>query len=163
VDVVDEHEAKASKSGILALQIHVGPPMTVQFRNIRIKKLSGTATARSDLDQMQGEWVPAEFVSNGKASSTEALAAIKVTMKDNEYLVARANGSHQGTFKLNENTTPKSMDLTPQSGSDVPAIYEIAGDTFKACYALNGASRPAEFKSAEGSDHVLVVYKRKAQ
>ena len=40
VDVVDEQEAKAAKSGVLALQIHVGPPMTVQFKNIRIKPLN---------------------------------------------------------------------------------------------------------------------------
>ncbi|MBI5383828.1 MAG: DUF1080 domain-containing protein [Verrucomicrobia bacterium] len=39
VDVLDEHEAGAAKSGVLALQIHVGPPMTVQFRNVRIKTL----------------------------------------------------------------------------------------------------------------------------
>jgi len=39
VDVVDEQASKAAKSGILALQIHQGPPMTVQFKNIRIKKL----------------------------------------------------------------------------------------------------------------------------
>jgi len=39
VDVTDEHESKAARSGILALQIHVGPPMTVQFKNIRIKSL----------------------------------------------------------------------------------------------------------------------------
>ena len=39
VDVVDEQEARAAKSGVLALQIHVGPPMTVQFKNIRMKKL----------------------------------------------------------------------------------------------------------------------------
>jgi hypothetical protein len=39
VDVTDECEAKALKSGVLALQLHAGPPMTVQFKNIRIKKL----------------------------------------------------------------------------------------------------------------------------
>jgi hypothetical protein len=39
IDVTDEHEAKAPKSGVLALQIHTGPPMTVQFKNIRIKNL----------------------------------------------------------------------------------------------------------------------------
>jgi hypothetical protein len=39
VDVVDEQESKAAKSGILALQIHQGPPMTVQFKNIRLKTL----------------------------------------------------------------------------------------------------------------------------
>jgi len=39
VDVTDECEAKALKSGVLALQLHQGPPMTVQFKNIRLKKL----------------------------------------------------------------------------------------------------------------------------
>ena len=39
VDVTDEQEAKAAKSGVLALQIHTGPPMTVQFKDIRIKPL----------------------------------------------------------------------------------------------------------------------------
>lgn len=39
VDVTDECEAKALKSGVLALQLHQGPPMTVKFKNIRLKKL----------------------------------------------------------------------------------------------------------------------------
>jgi hypothetical protein len=39
VDVTDECESQALKSGVLALQLHVGPPMTAQFRAIRIKKL----------------------------------------------------------------------------------------------------------------------------
>ncbi len=39
VDVIDEQESKAAKSGILALQLHAGPPMKVQFKNIRIKSL----------------------------------------------------------------------------------------------------------------------------
>lgn len=37
VDVTDEDSAKAAKSGVLALQIHAGPAMTVQFRNISLK------------------------------------------------------------------------------------------------------------------------------
>jgi hypothetical protein len=39
VDVTDEQASKAAKSGILALQVHQGLPMKVQFKNIRIKKL----------------------------------------------------------------------------------------------------------------------------
>jgi hypothetical protein len=39
VDVVDEQVSKAAATGTLALQIHVGPPMTVQFRDVRIRKL----------------------------------------------------------------------------------------------------------------------------
>jgi hypothetical protein len=40
VDVTDEQPSKAAKSGVLALQIHVwATPMTVQFKDIRIKSL----------------------------------------------------------------------------------------------------------------------------
>ncbi|MCF7764240.1 MAG: DUF1080 domain-containing protein [Verrucomicrobia bacterium] len=39
VDVVDEMPDQGAREGTLALQIHVGPPMTVQFKNIRIKSL----------------------------------------------------------------------------------------------------------------------------
>ena len=38
VDVTDECEAKFAKSGVLALQLHAGQPMTVEFKNIRIKQ-----------------------------------------------------------------------------------------------------------------------------
>ena len=36
-DVVDDG-AKGAKSGILALQIHVGPPMKVQFKDLKLKR-----------------------------------------------------------------------------------------------------------------------------
>ena len=39
MDLVDEEVAKRAMSGILALQLHAGPPMMAQFKNIRIKKL----------------------------------------------------------------------------------------------------------------------------
>lgn len=39
IDVIDQQEDKAAKSGIIALQLHAGPPMMAQFKNIRIKEL----------------------------------------------------------------------------------------------------------------------------
>jgi hypothetical protein len=39
VEVTDNCEAKRLKKGILALQLHAGPPMLVQFKDIRIKEL----------------------------------------------------------------------------------------------------------------------------
>jgi hypothetical protein len=39
VDVTDDQVEKAAKSGILALQLHAGQPMTVQFKKIELKKL----------------------------------------------------------------------------------------------------------------------------
>lgn len=39
VSVVDEDKSGSSKSGVLALQIHVGPAMVVQFKDIRIREI----------------------------------------------------------------------------------------------------------------------------
>ena len=38
VDVTDLDAEKAAKSGILALQLHKGKNMTVQFKNIRLRQ-----------------------------------------------------------------------------------------------------------------------------
>src|SRR5437660_2641300 len=53
VDVIDERTGgKAAKEGILALQLHAGDPMTVQFKNIGIKTLSCIASETSDLGRL---------------------------------------------------------------------------------------------------------------
>lgn len=44
--VTDEDKAQRRASGVLALQLHAGPPMKVQFRNIKLKQLkSDSATS----------------------------------------------------------------------------------------------------------------------
>jgi len=163
VEVVDEQPAKAAKSGVLALQIHVGPPMTVQFKNIRIKALSAADSAAADLRQMQGDWMVAELVANGNKVSDSDLASLKLKMTGNEFAVDGPEGQQQGTLKLNDKTSPKSLDVTTSSGDEVPAIYEITADTFRVCYAPNGGSRPTGFKSPEGSGITSITFKRKQQ
>lgn len=39
VEVVDHDEKHRKMSGLLALQLHAGPPMTVQFKDIQLKEL----------------------------------------------------------------------------------------------------------------------------
>jgi hypothetical protein len=39
IDVTDHESAKARSEGVLALQLHAGPPMTVQFKDIQVKAL----------------------------------------------------------------------------------------------------------------------------
>jgi type 1 glutamine amidotransferase len=38
-ECLDEQEGKRAVSGLLALQLHAGPPMTVEFKNVRLKRL----------------------------------------------------------------------------------------------------------------------------
>lgn len=39
IDLVDNDPKGSAASGILALQIHAGPPMVVEFKNVRLKQL----------------------------------------------------------------------------------------------------------------------------
>ena len=38
-EVTDTDAGKAAITGVLALQLHTGPPMTIQFKNVRLKVL----------------------------------------------------------------------------------------------------------------------------
>ncbi len=38
-EVIDEQSEKAATSGIIALQLHKGPAMTVRFKNLKVRKL----------------------------------------------------------------------------------------------------------------------------
>ena len=41
-ETVDEQEGKRAAEGVLALQLHAGPPMKAEFKDIRLKKLQAT-------------------------------------------------------------------------------------------------------------------------
>ncbi|HEV8400493.1 MAG TPA: family 16 glycoside hydrolase [Gemmatimonadales bacterium] len=43
LDATDPDETRAATSGLLALQLHAGPPMTAQFKEIRLKRLGQRA------------------------------------------------------------------------------------------------------------------------
>jgi hypothetical protein len=87
IDVIDNDAEKQKMTGILALQLHAGPPMTVQFKNIRLKRLkledgrkkivlvagrpshgkgehefnAGVTLLRHCLDQLPKQVVPGEY------------------------------------------------------------------------------------------------------
>src|SRR5208283_1240942 len=46
-EVIDNDKV-ARKDGIIALQIHAGPPMKVQFRNVRFKELKHDNPMKAD-------------------------------------------------------------------------------------------------------------------
>jgi len=159
VDVTDEDSAKAAKSGILALQIHAGPAMTVQFRNIRLKQ--GGGAAKTDLEKMQGHWRPVEIVANGERLGEDAVAPIKLRITGSDYTVQTKDGEDSGSFQVDDTQQPGRMDVTTKNGDRVPAIYEFPDDaSMRVCYALGGGQRPVEFKSHPDTGHIFAVYRR---
>ena len=161
VDVTDEQPAKAAKSGVLALQLHAGDPMTVQFKNIRLKSLGTSASAKPDSEQVQGRWQPVEVIDNGDKMPADALAAIKLNIERNQFSLQHSEGEYKGKFDLQSSANPKHMDVTLDDGTEVAAIYDVSGQQLKVCYGQPGSSRPEAFKSTPGSERVLVVYERR--
>lgn len=47
VDLTDEDAEKGKKQGLLALQLHAGPPMVVEFRNVRIRHIKKADPAKA--------------------------------------------------------------------------------------------------------------------
>jgi hypothetical protein len=39
MELIDQQTERAATSGVIALQLHAGPPMTVRFRNIQVRAL----------------------------------------------------------------------------------------------------------------------------
>jgi uncharacterized protein (TIGR03067 family) len=70
----------------------------------------------------------------------------------------------EATVKLDPTKKRKTTDVTftegENKGKTVLGIYEIEGDTFRACHARPGDERPTEFSAKAGSGHVFIVYKR---
>jgi uncharacterized protein (TIGR03067 family) len=166
VDVVDDCEAKRAMSGVVALQLHAGPPMMAQFKSIRIKTLSGQDQAEGeDLKKIQGAWEPTSAQAEGAQIPADDLSSIVVTIKDHAYSVELGDRTDEGDLSLDPSKQPRQMDVHARSGPDegqtLLAIYELSGDTWRVCYARAGKPRPEAFTTSEGSQRVLISYKRK--
>lgn len=164
VDVLDESAAKAAKSGVLALQVHVGPPMTVQFKNIRIQHLAGGAV--DELAKLNGLWEITDMEASGERVPKEDLSGITVKIDGGKYTINKSGERDEGVFTIDAAQTPKQMDIRPETGEGagmrIPAIYEWNGNALRICYATEGGSdRPKAFTTAAYSGHILVTYKRK--
>lgn len=46
VDVTDNDPENAEARGLLALQVHAGPPMKVEFKSVKLKRLDGASAGR---------------------------------------------------------------------------------------------------------------------
>lgn len=73
IECTDEDDA-ARASGILALQLHAGPPMTVQFRKIMLKRTGGQKSAAVDskkkrLTDESGPWQETVLINAAPARS----------------------------------------------------------------------------------------------
>ena len=130
---------------------------------------SGTlAGDKADLEKevrkFQGTWTFESSETGGKKLPIAALKGLILTFEGHKHTVKKDDEVIQvGTQKLDPSKSPKTIDVTmaegPNKGAVMLGIYEISGDTLKVCFDPEGKKRPTQFKSASGSQ-TLVVHKR---
>ena len=134
---------------------------------------SGGPTARADdkaevekeLKKFQGIWTVESVEVGGKKLPADLFKGTTVTFEGDKYSVKMGDMEVQAaTQKLDPSKSPKTLDSKvtdgPNKGSVILGIYEIDGDTLKACFDPRGKKRPTEFKSPAGSEIFLNVHKR---
>jgi len=165
VDVTDDCESKRAATGVLALQLHAGQPMRVEFRDLKIHQTAGGETAAADdLKQIQGSWRVTGGEANGDQIPAENINNIVVKIQGNKYDVQGLDEENKGTLSVDTTKQPKQMDIHPTAGGDggttLKAIYEVGPDTMRVIYGREGAARPTSFSTADDSRLLLLNYKK---
>ncbi len=165
VDVIDECESKRVMKGVLALQLHAGQPMTVQFKNLSLKQSAGDSAANNpgdDLKAMQGSWQVTNAEQSGQQFHGENVTSTIVIITGNNYRTLNGSRVDHGTFTIDPAKSPRQIDIKTGDEETLHAIYELGPDHMRVCYAREGADRPGAFAtSADDARILLLDYKRK--
>ena len=117
--------------------------------------------AKKERDKMQGEWVMASGERDGQKIPDEQAKTIRRTTKGDQFTIT-VDGQvvAKGTFKVDPTKKPKTIDFLREGDEKILGIYELDGDTYKACYSAPGKERPTEFSAKAGGGNTLSVWKR---
>jgi len=123
------------------------------------------AEVEKELKKFHGAWTVESVEAGGSKLPADLFKGMIVTFEGDKYSVKVGDMQVQAaTMELDPSKSPKTFDSTVTDGTGtgtvILSIYEISGDTMKACFDPEGKKRPTEFKTTVGSQTTLAVYKR---
>jgi len=148
------------------------------MRTIKLAFLIGLAAAtlssvlaeeneavKKDLARLQGEWSMVSGAADGQPMPTQMLKQMKRVCKGDETTTTMAGQLYfKARISIDPSKKPKTIDYQMiegfTKGNKQLGIYEVEGDSLKACFGKPGAERPEEFKSKPGDGRTLSVWKR---
>ncbi len=135
------------------------------FTGIWLARAGDDSAIKKDLAAMQGEWSMVSGTADGQPMPDEMRKQMKRVCKGDE-ATTTMNGRVfiKAKITLDPSKKPKTIDYDMTDGftkgKKQLGIYELAGDTFKACFGAPGAERPKDFTSAPGDHRTLSEWKR---
>lgn len=121
--------------------------------------------AKKDLALFQGEWSMVSGSTDGQPMPDAMLKQMKRICKGSEATVMMGTMVYlKATITIDAAKKPKTIDYDMTGGFTAGkkqlGIYEVEGDTFKACFAKPGNARPTDFSSKPGEGRTLSVWQR---
>jgi uncharacterized protein (TIGR03067 family) len=121
--------------------------------------------AKKDTALLQGEWSMVSGLADGQPMPDEMIKQMKRVCKGDETTVTSGGQMFlKAKFTLDPSKKPKTIDYQMTDGftkgQKQLGIYELDGDTFKACFGAPGGERPADFISKAGDHRTSSVWKR---
>jgi uncharacterized protein (TIGR03067 family) len=112
-----------------------------------------------DLKLLAGTWKPTEANLGDNKIDWVVLEMAKIVYEGDKYTVTIGEKEEKGSFSLDQNKIPKTMDIFPTSGDNngktLLAVYELTGDKLTICYSFTPTVRPENFDP--DSNTLLVV------
>ena len=119
--------------------------------------------AAGDLARLQGRWVTRA----GARHNIVVVLNVEGTKATVDIRTPQGLKFHAaGELRINESVAPRALDwvgftgLDSQDLPDIPAIYQIDGETFKVCNGGPNSPRPSEFKPGENVLADIHVFER---
>jgi uncharacterized protein (TIGR03067 family) len=119
--------------------------------------------ADKDIDRLQGTWLVASLVEEGKAVPADEVATLEITIQKDVFTVnEKGKTIAQYKLKLDPSKKPKAIDLThligEEKGMTEPGIYVFEKDQIRFCLNEGKKERPTTF---QGDTYSVMVMKRK--
>ncbi len=143
--------------------MRVSMPILLVLLGLNVHAAEEAVSRDGDLNRLQGRWT-------AKAGARHEIhVVIEVRGRGICAAIKTPQGLDfqvQGELKLDETTSPRSLDWKKLIGPDqqplpeIAAVYKIDGDTFTVCNGGFLGARPKEFKPGEGVLADVVVFHR---
>jgi uncharacterized protein (TIGR03067 family) len=128
-------------------------------------RIEGEEAARKERKALEGAWDLIEAVVRGKKAHAARESGIVLIFEDDRFSMRPRDTGEEGTYKVGTGKGTKTIDITPTSGfgrgHTALGIYELKGDSLRACFAPPGSARPTKLESRAGTGTILATYKRR--
>jgi uncharacterized protein (TIGR03067 family) len=129
--------------------------VTLATLAISLARAADDEAVKKDLAQLQGEWTMVSGSADGQPMPEDMRKQMKRVCKGDELTVTMGGQVYlKAKITIDPSKKPKTIDYDMtegfSKGKKQLGIYELNGDTFKACFNSPGAERPKELKSGDG-------------